>query len=382
MGDTVNAVDLPELLVGDAGEWRRWLSDHHADSQGVWLVLAKKGTVDPTTVSYDEALDEAICFGWIDGQLGRRDAATFRRRFTPRKARSPWSQRNAAIAERLIATGRMHRSGEDEVRQAKEDGRWEAAYAGQASIEVPEDLVTALSANPRANAMFEMLTSANRYAILYRIGNAKKPETRSRRIGQFVEMLARGETIHPQAPMITRVEGFTAPSAAHNAGCRLRIAPRLPAGSADETSQLLIGAPDSGCRGLMVRRSSSVPRRILNVRLEWEQTNVDANDPVSLGRWWQQALGWVVVEESCDTFEIRPTPDRLPGLLFVRVPEAKTVKNRLHLDFRPEDHDAEVDRLVALGTRRVETGQGERSWVVLADPEGNEFCVLGERSTR
>ena len=90
--------------------------------------------------SYDEALDEAICFGWIDGQLGRRDTATFRRRFTPRKARSPWSQRNAAIAERLIATGRMHRSGEDEVRQAKEDGRWEAAYAGQASIEVPEDL--------------------------------------------------------------------------------------------------------------------------------------------------------------------------------------------------------------------------------------------------
>ena len=131
----------------------------------------------------------------------------------------------------------------------------------------------------------------------------------------------------------------------------------------------------------MVRRSSSVPRRILNVRLEWEQTNVDAKDPVSLGRWWQQALGWVVVEKSRDTFEIRSTPDRLPGLLFVRVPETKTVKNRLHLDFRPDDHDVEVDRLVALGTRRVEMGQGERSWVVLADPEGNEFCVLGERST-
>jgi uncharacterized protein YdeI (YjbR/CyaY-like superfamily) len=199
-GDTVNAVDVPELLVVDAGEWRRWLSAHHADSLGVWLVLAKKGTADPTTLSYDEALDEAICVGWIDGQLGRRDTATFRRRFTPRKARSPWSQRNAAIAERLIATGRMHRSGEDEVRQAKEDGRWEAAYAGQASIEMPEDLLAALSANPRAKAMFEALTSANRYAILYRIGNAKKPETRSRRIDQFVEMLARGETIHPQAP--------------------------------------------------------------------------------------------------------------------------------------------------------------------------------------
>jgi uncharacterized protein YdeI (YjbR/CyaY-like superfamily) len=195
----VSAVDLPELLVLDAGAWRQWLSAHHADSRGVWLVLAKKGTTDPTTISYDEALDEAICFGWIDGQLGRRDTATFRRRFTPRKARGPWSQRNAAIAERLIATGRMHRSGEAEVRRAREDGRWEAAYAGQASMDVPEDLLAALRANPRAKAMFEMLTRANRYAILYRIGNAKKPETRSRRIDQFVEMLARGETIHPQA---------------------------------------------------------------------------------------------------------------------------------------------------------------------------------------
>jgi uncharacterized protein YdeI (YjbR/CyaY-like superfamily) len=199
-GHTVSAVDLPELLVVDAGAWRRWLSAHHADSLGVWLVLAKKGTTNPTTVSYDEALDEAISFGWIDGQLGRRDTATFRRRFTPRKPRSPWSQRNTAIAERLIATGRMHPSGDDEVRQAKEDGRWEAAYAGQARIEVPEDLHVALNANPRAKAMFETLTSANRYAILYRVENAKKPETRSRRIDQFVEMLARGETIHPQAP--------------------------------------------------------------------------------------------------------------------------------------------------------------------------------------
>jgi uncharacterized protein YdeI (YjbR/CyaY-like superfamily) len=191
-------------VVGDASEWRSWLGAHHADSLGVWLVLARKGTVDPTTVSYDEALDEAICFGWIDGQLGRRDTATFRRRFTPRKARSPWSQRNAAIAERLIASGKMHRSGEAEVRQAKEDGRWEAAYAGQASIEVPEDLVAALGADPSAQAMFETLTSANRYAILYRIGNAKKPETRARRIRQFVEMLAKGETIHPQARRTTK----------------------------------------------------------------------------------------------------------------------------------------------------------------------------------
>jgi uncharacterized protein YdeI (YjbR/CyaY-like superfamily) len=191
-------VDLPELLVADADEWRGWLGDQHSGSRGVWLVLARKSTTHPTTLTYAEALDEAICFGWIDGQLGRRDDATFRRRFTPRNARSPWSQRNVAIAERLSASGRMHGSGEAEVRQAKADGRWKAAYAGQASIEVPEDLANALMADPRAQAMFQRLTSSNRYAILYRIGSAKKIETRARRIDQFVEMLARGETIHPQ----------------------------------------------------------------------------------------------------------------------------------------------------------------------------------------
>jgi uncharacterized protein YdeI (YjbR/CyaY-like superfamily) len=193
-------VELAELLVADAAKWRTWLRSHHSESQGVWLVLAKKGATHPTTLSYDEALDEAICFGWIDGQLKRRDDTTFLRRFTPRNARSPWSQRNVAIAERLSASGRMHRSGEDEVRQAKADGRWSAAYAGQAGADVPEDLADALKANPRAQATFQTLTSANRYSILYRIGSAKKAETRARRIEQFVEMLARGETIHPQAP--------------------------------------------------------------------------------------------------------------------------------------------------------------------------------------
>jgi uncharacterized protein YdeI (YjbR/CyaY-like superfamily) len=197
-------VNLPELLVADIAEWRTWLRVHHSKSQGVWLVLAKKGTTHPTTLSYDEALDEAICFGWIDGQLGRRDNETFRRRFTSRNARSPWSQRNVAIAERLSASGRMHRSGKDEVRQAKADGRWNTAYAGQASVEVPEDLADALIANPCAQAMFQTLTSANRYSILYRIGSAKKLETRARRIEQFVEMLARGETIHPQGPRSPR----------------------------------------------------------------------------------------------------------------------------------------------------------------------------------
>ena len=188
------------MLVADWRAWRAWLRDQHAESQGVWLILAKKGTTHPTTLSYDQALEEAICFGWIDGQLGRRDSATFRRRFTPRKAQSPWSQRNATIAEALTASGRMHQSGSDEVRRAKEDGRWDAAYAGQASMEVPEDLALALAGNPPAQAMFETLTSANRYAILYRVTTAKKAETRARRIEQFVGMLVRGETPHPQAP--------------------------------------------------------------------------------------------------------------------------------------------------------------------------------------
>ena len=114
--------------------------------------------------------------------------------------------------------------------------------------------------------------------------------------------------------------------------------------------------------------------------LEWEQVNVDATDPEALGRWWLEALGWVIVNDDPEEFEIRETPDRLPGLLFVRVPEPKTVKDRLHLDFRPDDRDAEVERLLALGATRADVGQGEQSWVVLADPEGNEFCVLGARS--
>jgi Glyoxalase-like domain len=115
--------------------------------------------------------------------------------------------------------------------------------------------------------------------------------------------------------------------------------------------------------------------------LEWEQTVVDARDPAALGGWWRDALGWVVVNEDPEEFEIRPRADRLPGLLFVAVPEAKVSKNRLHLDFRPDDRDAEVERLLSLGATRADVGQGEQSWVVLADPEGNEFCVLGSRAT-
>lgn len=190
---------LPILELPDRAAWETWLHAHHDSEAGIWLKLAKKGA--PTrTVTQWEALEEAICFGWIDGQVGRRDSDTFLRRFTPRTARSPWSKRNVAIAERLRASGRMHRAGEAEIERAKADGRWEVAYAGQREAVIPEDLATALAANPRAQATFETLTASNRYSIIYRIGNAKKVETRARRVEQFVEMLARGETIHPQGP--------------------------------------------------------------------------------------------------------------------------------------------------------------------------------------
>jgi uncharacterized protein YdeI (YjbR/CyaY-like superfamily) len=192
------AVELPELIVRDAAAWRAWLAEHHADPTGVWLVLAKKGTKNPTGLTYDQALEEALCHGWIDGQAGRRDEATYRQRFTPRRKRSAWSKRNTGIAERLHAEGRMHPAGQAEVERAKADGRWGAAYAGQASIELPPDLAEALAAEPKAQAMFEALNSQNRYAVLYRITTAKRSDTRARRIKQFVAMLARGETVYPQ----------------------------------------------------------------------------------------------------------------------------------------------------------------------------------------
>jgi uncharacterized protein YdeI (YjbR/CyaY-like superfamily) len=189
--------ELLALTVADDAAWRAWLRAHHGDDRGVWLTLAKKGATAPTSLTYDEALEEALCHGWIDGQVRGGDTSSYRQRFTPRTPRSGWSQRNVATAERLIAEGRMQPSGLAAVERAKADGRWEAAYAGPASIEVPADLAAALDANPAARTMFHTLDSRNRYAVLYRIETAKRAETRSRRIEQFVAMLARGETIHP-----------------------------------------------------------------------------------------------------------------------------------------------------------------------------------------
>jgi uncharacterized protein YdeI (YjbR/CyaY-like superfamily) len=190
--------DTPELLVADATEWRAWLADNHATSSGVRLVLAKKGPAGPTSLTYADALPEALCYGWIDGHLTRGDDGTYHVRFTPRRARSPWSQRNVRTADRLIAEGRMQPAGLAEVERAKADGRWQRAYSGSASLEVPDDLRDAVAASPRAQRMWDALTRTNRFAIVYRVQDAKRADTRARRIQQYVEMLARGDTPHPQ----------------------------------------------------------------------------------------------------------------------------------------------------------------------------------------
>lgn len=192
------ADDQPELTVADAAAWRDWLSEHHRTPTGVWLLLAKKGTTEPTSLRYDQAMDEALCWGWIDGQAKRRDDATYRQRYTPRRLRSQWSQRNVGIIARLDADGRMQPAGWAEVERAKADGRWEAAYAGPAGIVVPPDLAVALAAEPKAQAMYEILTSQNRYAVISRIQSLKRAESRARRIEQYVAMLALGQTIYPQ----------------------------------------------------------------------------------------------------------------------------------------------------------------------------------------
>ena len=191
------AEELPELLVADADAWRAWLAANHASSAGVRLVLTKKGGA-VTTLAVDDAIDQALCFGWIDGQIARRDDASYFTRFTPRRPKSRWSRLNVERVERLRAAGLMAPAGEAACAAAQADGRWEAAYAGQASAVVPEDLAAAVRARPEAQAMFEKLTSANRYALIYRLEATGSPEARARRIAEFVAMLERHETIHPQ----------------------------------------------------------------------------------------------------------------------------------------------------------------------------------------
>ncbi|WP_213001290.1 YdeI/OmpD-associated family protein [Winogradskya consettensis] len=189
--------ELDELIVADGAALRVWLLDNHTTSPGVWLALARKGG-SVTTLTWQQAVDEGLCFGWIDGQARKRDEESSWRRFTPRRPRSIWSQRNVAHVARLEAAGLMLPAGRAAVDAAKADGRWTDAYAPPSEAEVPADLLAAIAADPAAQAMFDVLTSTNRFSLIGRVNGVKRAETRTRKIAEFVAMLARHETIHPQ----------------------------------------------------------------------------------------------------------------------------------------------------------------------------------------
>jgi uncharacterized protein YdeI (YjbR/CyaY-like superfamily) len=186
---------LPKIHFASPAEWEEWLEDNHAVSEGVWIKMAKKGA-QIESVRYPGVLESALCFGWIDGRREALDERYFLQRFTPRRPRSRWSRINREKVEQLIAEGRMRPAGLAEVERARADGRWESAYEGQLRSTVPDDLQRELDASPKARAFFDQLNSQNRYAILYRLQEAKQPETRARRLAKFVAMLEAGETIH------------------------------------------------------------------------------------------------------------------------------------------------------------------------------------------
>jgi uncharacterized protein YdeI (YjbR/CyaY-like superfamily) len=189
--------DPPILPFATRAKWAAWLRKHHTEQDGVWVKFAKKASGVPT-VSFEEALEVALCWGWIDGQSRSLDETWYLQRFTPRRARSTWSKRNREKVLALIERGEMQPPGLAEIERAKADGRWDAAYDSASTITVPDDLRAALDAKPKAAKAFGELDGQNRYAILYRVHQAKRPETRERRIKDFVAMLARGETPYPR----------------------------------------------------------------------------------------------------------------------------------------------------------------------------------------
>ncbi|MEW1981248.1 YdeI/OmpD-associated family protein [Citricoccus sp. NPDC079358] len=194
-----SVVEEPEvLIVEDVAAWREWLDAHEERSDGIWLMLAKKGATSPTSLTYQQALREALCSGWIDGQSKSIDATTYRQRYTPRRKASMWSQRNVTLVAELIEQGRMRPRGQAEIDRAKVDGRWDRAYAGPATAEVPEDLAAALASSPGAAATFATLNGQNRYAVLHRVLTAPSPASRTNRLAKLVGMLERGETPYPQ----------------------------------------------------------------------------------------------------------------------------------------------------------------------------------------
>ncbi len=190
------ADDLPVLPFASREEWGAWLDENHASQHGVWLKFAKKSTGIPT-VAYAEAVEVALCYGWIDGQVRRLDERFYLQRFTPRRKRSVWSKVNREKALELIERGEMKPPGLAELERAQADGRWDRAYEPPSKVTVPDELRRALDASPKAAELFDRLDSTNRYAILYAVHGAKRPETRMRRIAKFVGMLERGETPYP-----------------------------------------------------------------------------------------------------------------------------------------------------------------------------------------
>jgi uncharacterized protein YdeI (YjbR/CyaY-like superfamily) len=186
---------LPIVRCATEADWEAWLTDQAADSPGAWLQITKKGR-EPATITYAQALDIAICFGWIDGQKRSHDDSSWLQRFTPRGPRSKWSQINREKAQKLIADGRMHPAGQAQVDAARADGRWEAAYEPQGRATVPPDLQAALDTHPAAKSFFATLTGVRRYAFLYRLHHVKTPEARERRIASYIELLSDGRTLN------------------------------------------------------------------------------------------------------------------------------------------------------------------------------------------
>lgn len=188
--------EIPTLSFGTKKQWTAWLAKQHDKSTGVWLKLAKKDS-GIASVTYDQALESALCYGWIDGQKKGFDNQYWLQKFTPRGPKSIWSKINTEKAERLIASGEMKPAGLKAIEAAKQDGRWDAAYASQKNISIPEDFQTALDHNKKAKTFFDTLKSAERYSFLFRIQTAKKPETRAKRIQHFVQLLERNEKLEP-----------------------------------------------------------------------------------------------------------------------------------------------------------------------------------------
>jgi uncharacterized protein YdeI (YjbR/CyaY-like superfamily) len=193
--DNIFQVKLPVISFNNSIEWKKWLSVNHSNSNGIWIRFFKKDS-NPDSVTHDEALDEALCYGWIDGQLKKYDDKSWLQKFTPRRPKSIWSKRNADRAVELIKLKKMESAGQKEIDSAKEDGRWDKAYDSPGKMRIPDDFIREISKNKKAFKFYKTLNRANLYSIAWRLQTAKKPETRAKRMDKIIDMLSRGEKFH------------------------------------------------------------------------------------------------------------------------------------------------------------------------------------------